>query len=264
MEAVPSKTKNYAHVVPGDPKTYIFGTEAAYAADYQSSVFGYTWKKGGWDCLRHYEILANGCIPWFRDLASCPADTLTHFPKDLVREAMESDTPEAYIPQLLDYTRTHLTCRAMAQYLLDTVGCPRPARVLMLCSDSQPDYLRCLTLIGLKQILGNRCAESVYVPHIYRDFRNASTLYGKGFSYSCILPVSAKPPPIHIDELRNHSFDLIVYGSVHRGLPYYDEIRTVYRPNEIIMLCGEDTCENCPARMHPEHPCFIRELPFSR
>ena len=37
--------------------------------------------KGGWDCLRHYEILMNGCIPLFLDIKNCPKDTISTLPK---------------------------------------------------------------------------------------------------------------------------------------------------------------------------------------
>lgn len=253
--SVPTKTKGVGHIVPGDTSTYIFEDEESYRKDYQASVFGRTNKKGGWDCLRHYEILANGCIPLFRDLDKCPARTMTHFPKDLVCEAMQSDTPETYIPRLLDYTRTHLTCRAMAQYVFDTVGCPTPRKVLFLGGNPNPDYLRCLTLIGMKQILGNQFMESVPVPHIYADYPSPQTLYGKGFTYSCVLPQSAKPPPIHIDDLRNGSFDLVVYGSLHRGMPYWEEVTKAYPPQRIVLLCGED-CDSGQA----QHSCWAEDL----
>lgn len=267
VDAIPRKTKEFGHVVPGDASTYIFGNEESYRKDYQASVFGRTQKKAGWDCLRHYEILANGCIPWFKDLDQCPSQTMTHFPKVLVYESMVSDTPESYIPRLLDYTRTHLTCRAMAQYVFDTVGCSHPRKVLFLGGDPSPDYLRCLTLIGMKQILGNQCMESVPVPHIYEDYPTPQSLYGKGFTYSRILPVSAKPPLIHINDLRNGSFDLVVYGSLHRGMPYWDEVTKSYPPERIVLLCGEDcddtehghTCSGQDFARRGFH-VFVREL----
>ena len=39
--------------------------ESDYYKDYQRSYFAITCKKGGWDCLRHYEILANAVSPTF-------------------------------------------------------------------------------------------------------------------------------------------------------------------------------------------------------
>lgn len=266
---VPTKPRQFAHIIPGDTSTYVYSDEESYYKGYQESVFGRTCRKGGWDCLRHYEILANGCIPWFDQLEGCPTNTMFRFPKDNVLSAMKSETPEKYIPELLDYTRKNLTCRSMAQYVFDTVGCPSPKRVLFLGGNPNPDYLRCLTLIGMKQILGSQCMEWVVIPHIYEDYPTPSTLYGKGFTYSRSLPVSAKPPPIHIDDIRNGIFDLVVYGSLHRGFPYWNEVSHAYSPDRVVLLCGED-CDD-PDQL--KHTCtlgnelaqrgfhvFIREL----
>lgn len=273
VDSVPEKRKTFAHIVPNDPSTYIFTDEASYYNDYQSSVFGLTCKKAGWDCMRHYEILANGCIPFFTDLETCPPETLTHFPKELVLAAIKSKTPEDYIPSLLAYTRKRLTCRAMAQYVFDTAGCPTPKRVLFLGSNPYPDYLRCLTLIGMKQILGRDCVDSISVPHIYDDYPSPQCIYGKGFTYSRILPSSMKSLSVDMNDIRNGVFDLVVYGSMHRGLPYWDEVNKAYPRNKIILMCGEDYdeptqrhCEWCTAPQMADqgYTVFIRELSSSR
>jgi hypothetical protein len=57
---------------------YRFDTEEAYYADLRSSRFGVTTKKGGWDCMRHYEIAANGAVPAFRELDRKPAECAPH------------------------------------------------------------------------------------------------------------------------------------------------------------------------------------------
>jgi hypothetical protein len=57
---------------------YLFHWEHEYYADLQSSRFGITTKRAGWDCLRHYEIAANGCVPCFRDLDTKPATCAPH------------------------------------------------------------------------------------------------------------------------------------------------------------------------------------------
>jgi hypothetical protein len=49
---------------------HIFTDEQGYYHDLQSSRFGVTMKRGGWDCLRHYEIAANGAVICFRNLAA--------------------------------------------------------------------------------------------------------------------------------------------------------------------------------------------------
>lgn len=61
---------------------YIFDTEQEYYRDLQQARFGITTKRGGWDCLRHYEIAANGAVQCFRDYSqkpiSCAPDGLQH------------------------------------------------------------------------------------------------------------------------------------------------------------------------------------------
>jgi hypothetical protein len=49
---------------------YVFKDEKEYYHDLQVSKFGITTKRAGWDCMRHYEIAANGTVMCFRDLTS--------------------------------------------------------------------------------------------------------------------------------------------------------------------------------------------------
>jgi FkbM family methyltransferase len=269
VSKIPKKSKRMATVIPGDQSTYVFTTQDSYYGEYQRSIFGKTSKKGGWDCMRHYEILANGCVPWFDNLDKCPSHSLPKFPKDLVKQAMNSSNPEAFIEELLDYTRKYLTTKAMAQYILDKSGCPSPNRVLFLSHNSEPDYLRCLTLIGLKELLGNRCVESLVVPHIYDDFGSANAHYGLGFSYTNVIPASLKPKSVQMAEIEEHAYDLVIYGSLHRGMPFWDLVKKHYKSSEIILLCGEDMDAPSPTKIHicsgaklseEGHHVFIREI----
>ena len=77
VTCLPTKDKLMAsHIV--DPEiaphfanagtSYAFHTEAGYYGDLQRSKFGITTKRAGWDCLRHYELAANACVPCVRDL----------------------------------------------------------------------------------------------------------------------------------------------------------------------------------------------------
>jgi len=125
IKKVPLKEKDYATIIPGDKSTYIYTEEKPYYEDYQKSYFGVTCKKGGWDCLRHYEILMNGCIPFFPDLDQCPENTMTRFPKKLVLEAMEKIKEgndlafyEEYVTLLLEHTKNNLTTEEVAKSLL--------------------------------------------------------------------------------------------------------------------------------------------------
>lgn len=67
--------------------TYIYDTEESYYDMYRKSMFGLTSKKGGWSTMRHLEIIANKCVPYFVDIELCPKNTLFRFSKDLLIEA---------------------------------------------------------------------------------------------------------------------------------------------------------------------------------
>jgi hypothetical protein len=81
VAAAPVKQKDFPrHVVDpevaervGSQTSYAFIGESEYRADLQSSRFGITIKREGWDALRHYEIAANGAVPCFRALAQKPS-----------------------------------------------------------------------------------------------------------------------------------------------------------------------------------------------
>ena len=85
-----AKTKLVATVIPGDKTTYKFTEEDAYYDDYRVSFYGFTWKKLGWDCFRHHELLFSSCVPIFPDIAECPRQTLTRFPKDICQEVLNT------------------------------------------------------------------------------------------------------------------------------------------------------------------------------
>ena len=125
--AIPNKnkTQDYATCIPGQPKTYIFKEEQPYYEDYQKSYYGITMKKAGWDCMRHYEILGNYCMPYFTDLEDCPKDTLSSFPKELLLEAKELannfDEQKYYVilDKVFEHTKQHLTTKSLAKYILN-------------------------------------------------------------------------------------------------------------------------------------------------
>ena len=82
----PAKTKPFnQHVVDaevarriGASDSYAFENETEYYADLQTSRFGITTKRTGWDALRHYELAANGCVPCFRQLERKPPRCAPH------------------------------------------------------------------------------------------------------------------------------------------------------------------------------------------
>jgi hypothetical protein len=132
VQKVPNKIKDYGTVIPGDQATYIFKDEVSYYKDYQDSYFGVTVKKGGWDCGRHYEILMNGCVPFFPDIDDCPENTMTKFPKAVISDVskiLKSETfqfsEEWYAEiseNLLTYTKNKLTTEHVVINMLDRIN----------------------------------------------------------------------------------------------------------------------------------------------
>jgi len=62
----------------GLKERYAFDSETAYYDDLSISLFGITTRRGGWDCLRHYEIAAAGSVPCVRQLHTKPATSAPH------------------------------------------------------------------------------------------------------------------------------------------------------------------------------------------
>jgi hypothetical protein len=125
--AIPNtnKTQEYATCIPGQPETYIFKSEQPYYEDYQKSYYGVTMKKAGWDCMRHYEILGNHCMPYFIGLEDCPKNTLANFPKELLlegRELAKNFDEQKYfsiLNELFNYTKNNLTTKNIAEYIIN-------------------------------------------------------------------------------------------------------------------------------------------------
>lgn len=123
-----NKTQEYATCIPGQPETYIFKDEKSYYEDYQKSYYGVTIKKAGWDCMRHYEILGNYCMPYFIGLEDCPKDTLANLPKELLLEGRElTNNFDEYkyfiiLDELFKYTQNNLTTKKLAEYVLERIN----------------------------------------------------------------------------------------------------------------------------------------------
>ena len=113
--------------------SYAFDREADYYADIATSRFGVTMKKGGWDCMRHYEIAAQGTVPAFYRLRDKPEHCAPHGLVDMenciafdTASELEgkiqtiSATPGKYETMrahTLDWARDH-TCEAVARRVL--------------------------------------------------------------------------------------------------------------------------------------------------
>jgi hypothetical protein len=130
---IPPKTRLMAPMSPTDGSTHIYGLDEQdkYFRQYSESFFGRTTKKGGWDCARHYEIMAAGAIPYFERLEECPRGTLALMPKKEFFEAralcdscngdIDKLDIKLYVGLLVNTRKVlldRLTTEAMAKYVL--------------------------------------------------------------------------------------------------------------------------------------------------
>ena len=126
LSEVPVKTQAVATVIPGRPETYIFDNEEAYHEDYARSAVAVTLKKAGWDCLRHYEIMANGCVPYFIGLERCPSHTMIQLPKRFFRSMQKllrasCPLPDEFYEACRNYAGERLTTKVLARDFLDAM-----------------------------------------------------------------------------------------------------------------------------------------------
>lgn len=127
---IPEKTKVLADINNRAYRNYEYDSEQEYHNEYGRSYFGLTVKKAGWDCLRHYEILANGCVPLFEDLGYCPETVLTSLPKELLLKAKlrfrKDELPDQKeysdtVYALLDHVSKKCTTVAEASRLIERI-----------------------------------------------------------------------------------------------------------------------------------------------
>jgi hypothetical protein len=284
INEIPIKTKIVSSIIPNNTCTYTYNTEEEYYNEYKSSLFALTMKKAGWDCMRHYEIIANGCIPYFIDIEKCPENTLALFPKDLIikgnnlyekhknKKNINELTITEYnecldlINKLVSYLRNNLTTKKIANYVLEKSNSTNAKNILFLSARTDTDYLRCLILTGFKEIFGAKCHDYPKIEHIYKNEDNYTNLYGRGFTYSKIIDKNERNNDLDItviNDIYKHKYDLIIFGACHRGLPFDDKIVEYilfnYPQNKIILLCGEDI-HDCDHKHLNKYNIFIREL----
>ena len=262
VKEIPEKDKDFASLIPGDGSTYIFDDEEAYYKDYQRSYYAFTWKKGGWDCMRHYEILASGCIPYFVGLENCPPGTMHLFPKELVLEAMnlpgvsygkidhsvfDREKYNEILEKLLQHSRKHLVTESLAQYMLNQVGYKGTGKILVLFNyNPMPDYLQECIIIGLKTLYGDRIVDFPKRDYLYANCASdVKRIYGKGFTYAKNLEDVPVDRENIVERIRQKEFDLVIFPRLHYDLLYHDVVVQNYPAEKIIYACGQDA-HRCP------------------
>ena len=295
------KDRVIATVVPGRTETYVHTEQADYYWGYTTALFGLTWKKAGWDCMRHYEIIGSGALPYMPDIADCPHGTLFSFPTDLLKqvlrlpginhtaimanqlgngtelidEAFDTFQYEKLLNKVLAHARSSMTTVALARYMLETVGIRMDERpkVLFLARD-YIDYQAETLFHGLRSLFGKNVVDYPKRQWMYRKPSHAdekaarSVIYGKGFSYAFLLPDLEVDRSQVEEQIRQHHYDLIVYGITNHGyahLYFLNIVNTVYLKQEVLFVDGSDhgaseTHELFSKVCGKQGTCFRREL----
>lgn len=298
-----SKDQLWSAVIPGDRSNYVYNytQEAEYYRQYQRSYFAKTCKKSGWDSLRHYEILANGCIPHFPGLRDCPKDTMCSFPKELLLEAEESlglngPTPnlekyDYFRLRLLDWMRRYCTSeKTLAQRVIPHVK-KDFKKVLLIGCQYRAEYSRELFWISMSRHLlktsGSTLGEYVRVPFLFKGYprERLQYLHGIGYCYSDKLDPEQFKESIQdegeiVKKIESGFWDLIVYGIVSfvdnpggvKELPLWNHVSKpgLYSRDQIVFVYGNDIYWAQDEKRYEDHllqhlpfgTCFIREMCF--
>jgi hypothetical protein len=302
VSSVPEKTCDLSeHTISklGEKNhTFTKSEEQKYYKVYQNAKFANTQKRGGWDALRHYEILMNGCIPIFENLEFCPTLTMSTFPKKKLIEIKKNieeykNSNELYTSATRELLNELRLCNSSSTRVKDFLGymnihSSKP-RILLLCGDMGVNYLRDFFWIGMKTMYPDTCIEYPCLEYIYDDYKmeDFSNLHGNGFCYGGTVN-SDKKKYISEKEIKfsldSKDFDVIVYGKTgpdegymgtFPNLPFWKEVFDSKIPiaflyggdeqfkisSEYSSLSGFDKKYVDHLRFHSQFgTCFVREL----
>lgn len=212
---IPKKTIDFAPLLPGAYHTYSYTQPSEYFRMYRRSRFAITHKKGGWDTMRHYEILSQGAVPVFLRIEEAPEASMVGLPKvalaallrlpglriashdpslwwknqkrrfvdelfSLENDALRTGPYDRLAGAFLNYTKNFLTCSWMASKVLKVTKTSTAKRVLFISEAPFPDYLRDGLLIGLRRNLERNLVEQFCVPHLRNGEIKTMIGVGKG------------------------------------------------------------------------------------
>jgi hypothetical protein len=180
-------------IIPWEP--YSFESYPEYLREYSKSHYALTFKKGGWDCNRHIEIMASGSIPIMPDIEDCPRMTMFFYPKNLMSfakaEFENESRPTLRLHQAISQwlARFQLSS-AMARQVIQMARIA-PSHIVFADPgfERRPDYLSSQLFSGFKQLMGSDAVLSLFQSDIlYSDYEYSTDhLHGKGFGSTKIL-----------------------------------------------------------------------------
>ena len=221
IESIPER------IIPFMPKEIL--TAAKNFADSYASTID--------NLSRPTEFKSNFNHSMYNEIACC---VLSH--------AKEHQTSVALVRYLLKVAKNH-------DYSIDNLKNVVVRNVLVLCGPPEFDYMVSSLLHGLREILGDS-AVTDYPPNplyyeiqsdVFSSYTTLSSTYvhGLGYTWSHRLRNNTRlRESFNRADIRKgiieKRWDLVIYPQVHRGMPYWDLVKSSYDRGKIVLIDAED------------------------
>lgn len=243
-----TKSNFISPIIPGLP--YSFDDASDYYSTYNKSWWGITHKKGGWDCLRHIEIIDSGAVPLMYDAWKIPEGAMFFYPKKLMSDLYQIFKKQTFTVDIkvLEYLATwkneFLTSEAIIRNSLSAIVNHQSIdRVLFIDPDlnRKPDYLSLMVIYGLERLFPNKVDIYSEAPeYIFDDYaKKTDSLYGKGFGFTKGVPsVQRSVVPEADCEWRKYS--LIIVGHGLRNIDLLEQLKGSIKREQLMIFEGGD------------------------
>lgn len=265
----PQKGRDFAisYVGTGDPLSSLSCSEEEYWKNLELARFLYV--PHGIERVSQYEALAKGCIPYLSDLSRknpfLPHSVLEKmykleglYPGYIDTKQFQEDVYQKYAEFLLGYTRSFLTTKAMARYMLHAMNQSYAKKVLFLgwAYTKEEIELQASLLHGLKLLLGSENVVDIpaFTP-MYKVGVNVEQermkLPKHGYTYWFRLSDATNRGNIE-KRIEEKEFDVIVVMGVFTeeirkqqrlkkgDFPYSKQIMLSYEKEEIAFVDGHE------------------------
>ena len=238
-------------IVPGKP--YSFNDEVDYFQAYSKSVWAITHKKGGWDCMRHLEIMASGCIPLMHDAKKIPECAMFYYPKELFAKLYLEFKKSPFLPgpDLLEFIEKwmamYLTSGSVVQNMLNLVSPEfdiKNKKILFVDPTlaHSVDYMSAVVLHGLLQTFPSKIDILECAPrYMFDDYTDATnSLYGRGFGYSKSCRAE-KRNVVNLSDINFSDYFFVVVTNSLRNLEFLEKnIKSLANTHLVLIEGGDD------------------------
>lgn len=287
------KTVYFSKLIPKISK-YSHFSEGEYMNEYSTAYFAITFRKGGWESLRHYEIILSGCLPYFLQVDDIPEDCLCSFPKELLKKVHAlpgMPTEECVIQNIrktfmikidktffdkrkyfalrkefLTYANQNMLSKHIVKRVLDISASnelsplPENFDTILVTSHKRfgkQDYQRDLLCVGILE-LGYKLNTTFDISYLFENSKDDKDLYGRGFTYSKSISTELRPKWGKVNLFGEHSQPVVILTTKSNTIDYpcagYSGVK--------IYVNGNDDIESLSKRESPDgKSCiFYREM----